>query len=196
MALPETRYSLLIRLADPVDAAAWSEFCQLYGGAVYRYARGRGLSDADAEDVVQEVWSVVHEKVAEWRPTQRPGSFRAWLSQTAQRVTLAALRKRYRRAAAVGGTSFLAKLGAVPSSEASDDEQEWRLWTFAWAAGVIESESRLETWEAFRRTAIAGEPPADVARQLGLSVGSVYAAKCRVIARIRQIILESTGDQS
>lgn len=195
MTLPETRHSLLVRLANPVDAAAWEEFCQLYGGAVYRYARGRGLCDADAEDVVQEVWSVVHEKVPQWRPHERPGGFRAWLLRTAHRVTLAALRKRYRRAAAVGGTSFLAKLGAIPAAD-SDDDCDWRLWTFAWAAGVVESRTRPDTWEAFRRTAIEGQSAAEVAQLLNISIGSVYAAKCRVIARIRDAIGQSTGEQT
>jgi hypothetical protein len=46
--LPDTRYSLLARLSDPGDVAAWSEFIEIYEDAIYRYSRSRGLQDSDA----------------------------------------------------------------------------------------------------------------------------------------------------
>lgn len=59
--LPDTRYSLLARLVDPADAAAWSEFVALYEDAIYRFSRARSLQDTDAREVVQHVLLVVHQ---------------------------------------------------------------------------------------------------------------------------------------
>jgi DNA-directed RNA polymerase specialized sigma24 family protein len=53
--LPDTRATLLARLRDPADADAWREFTRLYAGVVYGFARRRGLQDADAADLMQDV---------------------------------------------------------------------------------------------------------------------------------------------
>ena len=55
MALPETRISLLTRLNDNADVAAWSEFCEIYERAIYGIAKKYGLQDADAREVSQDV---------------------------------------------------------------------------------------------------------------------------------------------
>ena len=41
------------------------------------------------------------------------------------------------------------------------------------------------TWQAFRQTALEGKPAAEVAETLGMSVGAVYVAKSRVLARLK-----------
>src|SRR5262245_55345823 len=103
-AWPHTRYSLLARLADPADDAAWQAFQAAYEPAIYRYARSRGLQEADALEVVQEVMVAVHRAVAEWKPTHRAGSFRRWLGEAARRLTLRALSQRKRRELSQGRT--------------------------------------------------------------------------------------------
>src|SRR5262245_58211826 len=66
--LPDTRYSLLARLADPADASAWSEFIEIYETAIYRYARSHAIQDADAREVVQQVLIAVHQAIGNWYP--------------------------------------------------------------------------------------------------------------------------------
>ena len=53
--IPDTRSSLILRLADNVDGEAWDEFVEIYEPFIYRYARRRGLQDADARELVQDV---------------------------------------------------------------------------------------------------------------------------------------------
>ena len=53
--LPPTAPSLLVRLRDADDGAAWNQFIEIYSPVVYRYARRRGLQDADAADLMQDV---------------------------------------------------------------------------------------------------------------------------------------------
>jgi RNA polymerase sigma-70 factor (ECF subfamily) len=186
--LPDTRYSLLARLAEPADMAAWSEFVSIYEEAIFRYSRNRGLQEADALEVVQCVLLAVHQAVGHWKPTGRPGSFRAWLLETAHRVCLKALSDRQKWDRATGGTSMVRRLNEVADADPAvlSEEHDWQQWAFCWAAGQVEREVEPATWRAFCLAAVEGLPPHEVAMQLGMKTGSVYAAKCRVLARIRE----------
>ena len=72
---PETRPTLIGRLADPAGEQAWEEFVRLYHDVIYRVSRARVLNYADFEDVTQEVSSVVAGKVESFDPLAK-GSFR------------------------------------------------------------------------------------------------------------------------
>jgi RNA polymerase sigma-70 factor, ECF subfamily len=190
--LPDTRYSLLARLVEPGDADAWSEFTAIYEEAILRYSRNRGLQEADALEVVQHVLLAVHQAIGDWKPTGRPGSFRAWLVQTAHRICLGELRDRRRRDRAKGGTSVVARLQEVKDRDSAveNEDRDWQQWAFCWAAGQVEREVAPATWRAFWLAAVDDFPPGEIATQLGIKTGSVYAAKCRVLARIRDRIRE------
>ncbi len=196
--LPDTRYSLLARLAEPSDTVAWSEFVLLYEEAIYRYSRSRGLQEADTQEVVQHVLLAVHQAIGGWKPTGHAGSFRAWLVQTAHRVCLAALRDRQKCDRATGGTSVVQRLREIEDrdSAASREERDWQQWAFCWAAGQVQIEVEPATWQAFWRAAVDGLPPDEVAAQLGMKIGSVYAAKCRILARIRERTHELSRERS
>src|SRR3954462_15735608 len=77
--IPLTRASLLVHLRDLGDEAAWVEFIDLYGALVYNYARKRGLQDADAADLGQEVLRAVAASVGRLEYDPRRGLFRNWL---------------------------------------------------------------------------------------------------------------------
>src|SRR5690242_19161815 len=77
--IPATRASLLVRLRDPHDVAAWKEFVALYTPLVYGYARKQGLQDADAADLSQEVFGIVAGSVGRLEYDPSRGSFRNWL---------------------------------------------------------------------------------------------------------------------
>lgn len=190
--LPDTRYSLIARLAEPADAGAWSELSEIYEQAVFRYCRGRGLQEADALDVVQQVLLTVHQKIADWRPSGRPGAFRAWLIEIAHRSCLRAFREVARRRRDAGGSDFDGKLADLAAAGASLEKdqsiRDWQRWAFCWAAGLVEREVEPQTWQAFLLTAVQQTSAADAARRLNLRIGSVYTAKCRVLARIRELV--------
>ena len=188
---PSTRYSLLARLADAEDHAAWLEFERSYQPAVYRYARSRGLQQADALEVVQEVLVAVHRAMGDWRPSHRPGSFRAWLAEAVRRISLQVIRQRGRAGRTIGGSAAEAVLNSVGvEPEAASDSIDDQRWTFFCAAAEVESDVQESTWRAFWLTAVENRSPESVASELGFSVGNVYSAKCRVLARIRRRIEE------
>ena len=74
-----TRPSLLLRIREPHDAEAWETFVRVYGPLIYRHCRGRGLQDADAAEVTQEVLLQVSRSIRKFDYRPDYGRFRDWL---------------------------------------------------------------------------------------------------------------------
>lgn len=187
---PETRYSLIARLERTDDGEAWREFVAIYRPAVYRIARRRGLQHADAEDLSQQVFTKVRRAIGSWQPDPARGRFRSWLGKIAQNATINALSRRPRDAA-IGGTSVFEVLHQQFGRDACQldmMELEFRRSLFRWAAARIRDEFREPTWKAFWLTTVEGEEIQATASALGMSVGSVYAARSRIIRRLKQEI--------
>jgi RNA polymerase sigma-70 factor (ECF subfamily) len=193
---PATRQSLIVKLRDPGDSGAWSEFVALYEPLIYRLARRKGLQDADANDVCQEVFRAVAGSVDRWDPAR--GSFRGWLSSIARNLTINFLTRGPRHPRGSGTTSVQELLEAHPAADPSATalfDREYKKQLFQSAASDVKSQFAPATWQAFWKTAVEDRPPAEVASELGLSVGSVYVARSRVLARIRRRV-ELLGSES
>jgi RNA polymerase sigma factor (sigma-70 family) len=193
---PDTRHSLILRLRDSADEVAWREFATLYEPLVYQLARRKGLQDADARDLCQDVLLAVARAADRWDPDPSKGSFRAWLSRVARNLLINFLTRREQPG--TGRTSIVELLDAQTKPDPTAThlfEIEYRRRLFQWAAEKIEQEFTPDTWQAFRRTAVSGETPANVAQHLGMSVGAVYIARSRVMARIRKQV-EQLGDET
>jgi RNA polymerase sigma-70 factor (ECF subfamily) len=186
---PLTRHSLIVKLRDPTAAEAWREFVALYEPLVYGLARRKGLQDADARDLCQEVFKAVAGAVDQWDPDPARGSFRGWLSRIARNLLLNFLTRKQHEPRGSGSTSVHELLDAQPAADPSATtlfEAEYKRRVFRWAAAEIKSEFTPTTWQAFWRTAVGSQSPKEVAAELGLSVGAVYIARSRVVARLRQ----------
>src|SRR5262249_45407520 len=82
---PPTRSTLLLRLRDPRDGAAWGEFVDLYGPLGYGYLRKQGLPDADAARLTQDVLAAVAGAVGRLEYDSAKGAFRNWLFTVVRR---------------------------------------------------------------------------------------------------------------
>lgn len=187
--LPETRASLIARLQSTGEDSAWRDFCGVYEAAVHGYARRKGLSEADAGDVTQEVLTAVFESVSRWRSDGKPASFRRWLFRITHNAVVTALNRRARGARATGETWERECLREVPSpgeGDRSEFDLEFRREAFRWAADRVAAAVNAATWQAFEQTALAGRPAEEVAAECGMSVGGVYTARCRVLARLKK----------
>jgi RNA polymerase sigma-70 factor (ECF subfamily) len=193
---PVTRASLIIKLRDPGDEDAWSEFVALYDPLVYRLARRKGLQDADARDLCQEVFRTVAQAVDRWEPGR--GSFRGWLSRIARNLLINFLTRANPHLRGTGGTSVMELLEAQPAADSSASaifETEYQRRLFQWAADQVRGEFTPSTWQAFWLTAVEDRAPSQVASELGLSVGAVYIARSRVLARLKRRI-EKLGEET
>jgi RNA polymerase sigma-70 factor (ECF subfamily) len=191
---PATRLSLLARIRDVRDGTAWGEFVELYAPLVYRLARKKGLQDADAADVTQDVLRTVVARADRFTYDPERGSFRGWLFTVAYNRLrkFANARRRLGQGRGDAGPAVLDVQPARPEESALWD-QEYRDRLLEWAAGRVRDGFRESTWQAFWGTAVEGREPREVAVGLGISVGAVYIAKNRVLARIREVIHQWRG---
>jgi RNA polymerase sigma-70 factor (ECF subfamily) len=182
-----TRASLLARLGDPEDRAAWQQFVQLYGSLVYGFARQRGLQDADAADLTQDVFLAIARSAGRWHYDPRRGSFRAWLYGVTRNHLAKFLQRRSSQPVGSGDTNHRQRLNEQPSPEPDPEaawEQEYQQQLFRLAAAQVQGSFAPTTWQAFWQTAVEGRRAAEVAAELGMSVGAVYVARSRVLARL------------
>lgn len=188
---PETSHSLIARVHDVANGAAWAEFLGIYQPVVYRMARRRGLQDADAQDVVQQVFASIARSIDTWTSGADRPPFRAWLTTVARNAITNALTRRPRDRAA-GATSVVERLNAVPAPEETTSEiiRESRREIVHWAAKQIRSEFTEQTWDIFWKTSIDGAAVAEVAASTGRSVGAIYVARHRVLTRLKEKVAE------
>ena len=190
---PATRASLLLRLKDSQDRAAWEEFVEIYGPLVYEYGRRHALQDADAADLTQEVLRAVARSAGQFRYDPSRGSFRSWLFTVSRTKRINLGVQGARQPQGTGASDVFEQLNQIPARAADDGESdEWdrafeqRL--LDWAAGRIRGEFKESTWRAFAMTALEGTSPQSVAAELRMTIGAVYAARYRVLARLRETI--------
>ncbi len=196
---PSTRPSLLVRIRDPRDEAAWEEFVSLYGPLVRTLARRGGLQDADTHDLEQEVYRSVAGAIERYDLDPGRGSFRAWLFRIARNHMLNAFVARKRHPQGSGDTRMGAALESHVDPSPSPDETAlfdaaYRKRIFEWAAARVRPHFKETTWAAFWKTAVEGCEVGEVAQELSLSAGAIYVHRNRVMARIREVIREVEGD--
>lgn len=190
---PATRASLLVRMRDGSDPDAWRQFLEIYAPTVYAYGRRRGLQDADAADLMQEVMRSVAGAAGRLDYDPGRGSFRGWLYTIARNKLFTFLEAGRRRARGTGDTETLRRLSeqAAPEEESAEWDADAERRLAAWAMERIRDEFQETTWLAFRLTAIDGRDARSVAEELGTTPGAVYVAKSRVMARLRREIREA-----
>lgn len=190
---PETSYSLIDQIKDISNGPAWKEFYAIYQPVVFRMARKRGMQDADAHDVIQQIFVSVSRSIQTWENTDDAPPFRAWLTTVARNAITKAL-DRMPKDVATGSTSVFKLLDAYPEDGSTSNEliRETRREIACWAMKQIRHEFNEDLWEIFQRTAIECVPIATLAIELGRSKGSIYVARFRVLARLKEKIRESS----
>ncbi|MBX3442801.1 MAG: sigma-70 family RNA polymerase sigma factor [Planctomyces sp.] len=189
---PDTRASLLLRVRDPADQAAWHEFVEIYWPVIHRLARRKGLQTADADDIAQQVLFAVARAIERREHNFQRARFRTWLSKVAHNAILNAL-TRARPDRGAGGLEPDWLLGQHSRREGPDSDLlrlECRREVFRWAARQVRREFQDETWDAFWLTTVEGRTCEDAAQSLGKSVGSIYACRSRVMKRFREKVAE------
>ena len=184
-AAPETPTTLLLGV-KAMDPAAWARFVDLYGPLVYHWCRQAGLQDADAADVSQEVFRAVAAGIGGFRHGGPADSFRGWL-RTITRNKVWDFGRRRPVADPVGGTTANAWLHNVEDESAVSVETPGETAVlYRRAVELVLSEYGEATRKAFLRVVVDRHDPADVARDLGLTVNAVYLAKSRIRKRLRE----------
>jgi len=189
MSIPDTRASLILRLSNKSDVEAWDEFVATYQPLVYRLAMRKGFQHADAQELVQDVMLAVSKAVDRWVPDASQARFRDWLFCIARNLMINFLTRGKHRALGSGHSGVMELLQQQCDPHCDESalfDLEFRREVFQWAASQIKSTVRPHTWEAFWLSSVDGVSIEDVADQLGMTTGSVYIARSRVIHRLRE----------
>jgi len=185
----DTSLSLLARISQAADAHAWDQLVELYAPLLRRWLKTYQVQEADADDLVQEVLVVIARELPRFEHNRRAGAFRSWLRQIMVHKLRQFWQARDRQPTAAGSSSLLEQLQQL----ADETSQLSRMWDQEHDREVLARLMELlrptflpKTWEAFRRQMFDNQPPDEVAAALGMSLGSVYVARSRVLKALRR----------
>lgn len=189
---PTTRPSLVRRLQGDRDERAWDEFSQIYEPVVLRLMRAQGLQDCDARDATQQVLLRISGAIDRYVPDGADASFRRWLFRIARNVVITFLMRQSKLPTVLNDQELVEVLdGSIAdSAESQLFDAEYQQQILATVIEQVRREFKESTWQAFVETSINGRAIPDVARELKMSVGSVYVARSRIISRLRMKVEE------
>jgi RNA polymerase sigma-70 factor (ECF subfamily) len=188
----QTSLTLLERIRGR-DEEAWRRLVHLYAPLIAKWCRLSGVSGADADDVQQEVLKAVATSLDDFR-RDRPGdTFRGWLRGITRFKIIDHIRRRAGGAEAQGGTDALKQMHQLAEQELPEDTEDDLGGLYRRALELVRSEFEQRTWEAFWRSAVDGQSPAEIAASLGVTTAAVRKAKSRVLHRLRQEIGDLTA---
>ncbi len=184
-----THATLLNRLSEQENPAAWGEFYERYGDLIRSFARKQGLQAADRDDVLQDVMTSLTRSMPRFRYDPSRGKFRSYLKTVTIRAIVRRRNQDRRRTAL---EDIESQIHEASRDDALDAiwEQSWRLHHVKRAMRRIEQEFNREDRAAFAEYAVAGKDARVTASALDMSVEQVWQAKSRVLKRLTQIIEE------
>jgi RNA polymerase sigma-70 factor, ECF subfamily len=191
-----TSPSLLVRVRAS-EPRAWERFIALYGPLVLHWCRRAGLQADDGEDIFQDVFQSVYSGIGAFEKRRTGDTLRGWLFTITRNKIRDHFRRARREPRGEGGTSARLRLGRVAAAAFSlerelPSEADAKTAFFRRALELIREDFQERTWSAFWCTAIEGRSTADVAAELGMSVGAVRVARSRVLGRLRREIGEGS----
>ena len=198
-----TRHSLLNRLKDWGDQTSWQDFFDTYWQLIYNVAVKAGLSDTEAQEVVQETVIAVARKIGEFKADPAHGSFSAWLMQ----LTRWRIADQWRKRGEVGQASRLSGAGGTPALRCDDTgstgpiervpdpaslaldavwQAEWEAHLMAAAIERVKQQVSPRQFQMFDLHVRQNLSVQETARMLQASVASVYMAKHRVARLVKK----------
>lgn len=182
-----TSHSLLRRAALGVGDS-WARLDRLYRPFLLSWFLAHGTPHADAEDLTQEVMTVVFRELKDFDHLGRIGGFRSWLRGTCVHRLQGYRRSRQLRGAAIGGTDFQAHLQSLADSDdnlAVNWDRDHDVEILRQLLANLTDFFQEKTLQAFHRLVFDEAPAPQVAKELGMSIGAVYVAKSRVLRALR-----------
>jgi len=185
----QTSHTLLQRLRQGVDDAAWERLVRLYTPLIRGWLRRHLPQPDDVDELTQQVFQVVVEKMPAFEHAGRAGSFRAWL----RGICVNRVRMFWRERPPECGFDPEPVLQQLEDPH-SDLSRQWDREHDEHVARAlleqIEGEFNPATWRAFQLLVLEERQPAEVAAEVGISLNAVFIAKSRVLSRLRE---ESAG---
>jgi RNA polymerase sigma factor (sigma-70 family) len=189
-----TRPSLLRRLQAGGDGRSWQEFNDLYGKLIFRFARKAGLTEAEAQEAVQETMISAARNLPDFRYDPAVSSFKTWLLTLSRWRVTDQLRKRLPLGARTDPnqdtTAGTATIERVPDPAGSELDQlweaEWHRTLLDQAIQAVKTQVESKQWQIFDLYALKEWSAGEVAKALEVNVAKVYLVKHRVGALLKK----------
>jgi RNA polymerase sigma factor (sigma-70 family) len=189
-----TRASLISRLKNWQDQKSWERFFNTYWRLIYGLARKTGLSDAEAQDVVQETMAAAAKHLPGFNYDPKIGSFKGWLLHTTRWKIIDQFRKRgpvgyppCRSSETSMGTD---PIHAIPDNSPSPQQKirdaEWEKKAFEVALAQVKERVDPQKYEIFDLYVNQGWKPERLAAVFQISIDQVYLIKHRLTDLIRE----------
>jgi RNA polymerase sigma-70 factor (ECF subfamily) len=180
-----TQPSLLSRVRDPADQAAWHEFQTKYRELILRYCRRRGLQATDAEDVLQGTLLKLMRSLPGFVYNPSRGRFRDYLYRVVRNAVID-LGARQAGGPQPVDTDVLAA-AAGPETTDQQWEDEWTDHHYRQAIASLRATFDGKSVAVFE-CLLAGGAPEGVAASFNMNVMAVHKVKQRVKDRLRELV--------
>ena len=191
--LLETRSSLIQRLKATINGESWEEFFHTYWELIYNVARRAGLSEADAQDIVQETILKVHNSLDRFEYNRKRGTFKGWL-RTVTRSRLNDFFKKQQRRPALN-QPLEESADELHNLEDPEGPEIEKIWDEEWNRNLIQAAlsrtkklSSPKQFQIFKCHYIDEWTVRETCRTLGVNAAQVYMAKQRVGKIFREAV--------
>ncbi len=195
MSMENTRVSVILGICQQ-DPDRWHEFDAIYRPILFAYVRKRGLNDFDADEVVQEIFVKLLDKIRTYDRTR--SRFRAWLFSVAHNAVVDSARRRAAHAKALDGWA-VEMLHASPTDSQKMSAEFLKIHRskiLKHALKTVRAGTSSKVWTCFEQRLLRDRPGADIARDLGILPNAVYVNACRVLKQVRAVCQEFDEDLS
>lgn len=186
----------LLQQAGSNDHAAWELIHDIYRPLIGSWFRAQLGRTPDIEDLTQEVFATVARELPNFDHNGQSGAFRRWLRTICMNRLLGYRRQQETRGRAVGGSDFQKNLQQISSME--DPERAWdhehQTTVLRFLMNQVAPHFESQTLQIFRALTSEEKQAPEVAAELGISLGSVYVARSRVLRKMREEALRIFGE--
>lgn len=183
-----TRSSVIRAVADTENEAAWQRLFNLYAGFVFSVARSKGLTEEDADDVVQVVFADLARNLPAFQYDRAKGKFRSYLTGLVHWRVTDKLKARKRDVELMA--SFWETAKAAATDDGGFSGREWQSAALEEALRRIKPDVRAEHYAAFVASAVEGQDTETVMKLYGLSRDNLYQIRKRLTAKLRETVAE------
>ena len=196
-----TRLSLLSRVRDPSDVAAWREFEDTYREMLVRFCLSQGSQHADAEDAVQTVFVNLSRALPGFVYDSSKGRFRDYLFRSV-RNAICGMHTKWRPMTGLGPLDGEdeSRIGADPAGdepspmEAAAWEKEWVAHHYRRALARVREQFEARSVEVFERN-VSGVSVALLAQEYGMTDEAVYKLRMRIRERMQELVQEQVREE-
>ncbi len=185
--MTDTPLSLLQRLSSKSDESDWQRLFEIYAPLIRRWLVGYGVTEAEAEDLLQDVFQALLREIGSFKHNGHTGAFRRWLKLMIVNRLKGFWRARKTESLASGeDAEVILKSMEDPASNPNLAwDQEHDAYVVNALLNLVEPQFTVSTWQAFRMQVLDGNKARDVASQLGITVNAALIAKSRVMRALR-----------